>query len=262
MEAAGERVLQYFNANRMVTNPGKTAMLVFRPTMSTSLTDRVQISLCGEVINESDEEKALGLWITDDLKWKSQTEKLIKELNYGVSVLWRIRKVLGNKELKMIAEGLINSRIRYCLQVYGVEGLRINYEQSTLGLQQDVQKVQNKVLRIITGHTRSEHVRISDMLESTGMMSVNQMAAFGCLMEMWKATSFDVPIIGSVFDRRRLDNRSLRSDTAGVVQTSYDEPFAKCATKLWNLASERFRSTNLIVIAKKEAKILARSLPI
>ena len=91
MEAAGERVLQYFNANRMVTNPGKTAVLVFRPTMATSLTDRVQISLRGEVINESDEEKALGLWITDDLKWKSQTEKLIKELNYGVSILWKQR---------------------------------------------------------------------------------------------------------------------------------------------------------------------------
>jgi len=262
MEAAGESVLEYFNINRMVTNPGKTAMLVFRPTSSNNIADRVRICLSGEAIDESDAEKALGVWITSDLKWKCQTEKLINELNYGVSVLWRLRKMLGNKEMKMIAEGLIMSRIRYCLHVYGVEGLRINSEQSTSGLQQAVQKVQNNVLRIITGHTRSDHIRISDMFKATGMMSVNQMVAYGCLMETWKAAAFNVPILGSMFDRKRRDDRDLRSDAAGVVQSNVDESFANSAAKLWNLASEKFKSTNLLVIAKQEAKSLVRSLPI
>ena len=241
-------------------------MFILATKNSAIIADRVRICLSGEAIDESDAEKALGVWITSDLKWKCQTEKLINELNYGVSVLWRLRKMLGNKEMKMIAEGLIMSRIRYCLHVYGVEGLRINSEQSTSGLQQAVQKVQNNVLRIITGHTRSDHVRISDMLKATGMMSVNQMVAYGCLMESWKAAAFNVPILGSMFDRKRRDDRNLRSDAASMtgtcVRSNVDESFTNSAAKLWNLASEKFKSTNLLVIAKQEAKSLVRSLPI
>ena len=34
----------------------------------------------------------------------------------------------------------------------------------------------------------------------------------------------------------------------------------RCAS-LWNMASDRFRSTNLLTVAKKEARILSMSLP-
>jgi len=81
-------------------------------------------------------------------------------------------------------------------------------------------------------------------------------------METWKARAFNVPVIASLLDNKRDDSRSLRSDTHGLVRSSVDEPFANNTAKLWNLASERFRSTNLLVIAKIEAKKLAISLPV
>ena len=95
----------------MVTNPAKTAMLIFRPTSTKAKGAHVQITLAGETINESESEKLLGVCITEDLKWNSQIEKLISEMNYGVSVLWRLRRVLGNREMKLIADGLITSKI-------------------------------------------------------------------------------------------------------------------------------------------------------
>ena len=262
MENAGEKVLDYFNQNRMVTNPAKTAMLIFRPTSTKAKGARVQITLAGETINESESEKLLGVCITEDLKWNSQIEKLISEMNYGVSVLWRLRRVLGNREMKLIADGLITSKIRYALPVHGVELLRTTDSQPNSGLLQSIQKVQNNVLRIITGHKRSEHVRITDMLKATSQISVNQLIAYSCLMETWKARAFNVPVIASLLDNKRDDSRSLRSDTHGLVRSSVDEPFANNTAKLWNLASERFRSTNLLVIAKIEAKKLAISLPV
>ena len=162
----------------------------------------------------------------------------------------------------MIAHGIVISRIRYCLSVYGVEGLRLESNQQLSGLQHDVQKVQNNVLRILTGHKRSEHVRIADMLESTNILSVNQLTAYESVMEMWKARAFDVPVLGNLIDQGRGDERTLRSDSLGTVKSVVDEPFAKICAKLWNMSSDSFKSTNLLVIAKREAKKLARSLPI
>ena len=81
-------------------------------------------------------------------------------------------------------------------------------------------------------------------------------------MEMWKARAFDVPVLGNLIDQGRGDERTLRSDSLGTVKSVVDEPFAKICAKLWNMSSDSFKSTNLLVIAKREAKKLARSLPI
>ena len=72
----------------------------------------------------------------------------------------------------------------------------------------------------------------------------------------------NVPVFGALIEQGRKDERTLRSDTLGAVRSAIDEPFAKACAKLWNMSSNSFRSTNLLAVAKKEAKKLAASLPI
>ena len=69
----------------------------------------------------------------------------------------------------------------------------------------------------------------------------------------------NVPVLGALIEQGRKDERS---DTLGAVRSAIDEPFAKACAKLWNMSSNSFRSTNLLAVAKKEAKKLAASLPI
>jgi len=262
MELEGDNVLNYFASNKLVTNPSKTVVIVFRPTLNDLVVSPISITLAGENVTESQETKLLGVYVTNDLKWKYQVDKLINDLNYSISVLWRLRSALGNKEMKMIAEGLVMSKLRYCIATYGVEFVRVNENDPTHNLLDRLQLIQNTVLRIITGHRRSEHVRISDMLKKTGLLSVNQMIAYSCLMEAWKAKTFNVPILKSVFDRERKDSRILRSDTNNIVTYKSNEAFARNSSKLWNLASTRFKNTNLTIVAKNEAKKLVNSLPL
>ena len=179
-----------------------------------------------------------------------------------MSVLWRLRKVLGNKEMKLFADGLFMSRIRYCLPVFGIESLRANENEPTSSIIGELQKAQNRVLRIITGRKRSDHVKIADMLETTGFLSINQMLAYSCLMEMWKARSFNVPVLGDLFDRKRQDSRTLRSNTFDIVDSNCEEQLVKKLVKLWNSSTKSFKETNLLVIAKREARTLAKSLPL
>ena len=154
------------------------------------------------------------------------------------------------------------SRVRYCLPVFGAETLRLNKNEPTSSLISEVQKAQNKMLRIVVGRKRSDHIRIADMLNDTGFMSINQSIAYSCLMEVWKAKSFSIPVLGELFDRKRKDRKVLRSDTLELVDSNCEEPFVKNLVKLWNMSTKTFKDTNLLVIAKKEAKILAKSLPI
>ena len=118
------------------------------------------------------------------------------------------------------------------------------------------------MLRLITGHKKSEHIKIEDMLEKTGFLSINRVVAYTILMEAWKARAFDVPILNSVLSRSRTDTRTLRSDSQNTVSYAFDEPFARAASSLWNSASSSFRTTNLLLNAKMQAKELVLKLPI
>ena len=66
LERVGEDVLRFFASNKMVANASKTAMLIFRQRGSTM---PFRITLAGEEIVEAEEEKLLGVWIRNDLKW-------------------------------------------------------------------------------------------------------------------------------------------------------------------------------------------------
>ena len=79
-------------------------------------------------------------------------------------MLQRLQKFLDSRQLKTIAEGLILSRLRYCLSVWGVESIRLSDSDPTCTLAHELQVIQNDTLRIITKKKRRDHVRISYML--------------------------------------------------------------------------------------------------
>ena len=154
------------------------------------------------------------------------------------------------------------SKLRYCLPVYGGGLLRTKESESQSGLLQSLQVCQNDMLRILTGNKRSAHIRVQDMLMETKMNSVNQILGYSMVIETWKARNFNVPVLASLFERERSDGRTLRSDTGSQVLASFNETFSRGAATLWNMSSNSLKSTNLLIIAKAEARKLAKSLPL
>ena len=162
----------------------------------------------------------------------------------------------------MIADGLVMSKIRYCLPVYAADSIRLKTSDPQSTQLQNIQRGQNKMLRIITGNKLKDRVRVSDMLTTTGFLSVNQSAAYSLLVELWKAREFSVPILGSMLDRKRNDERTLRSDSAATVSALGHDELALYCARLWNLSTKKFKTTNLLKVAKAEAKALAKTLPV
>ena len=224
--------------------------------------NRASINLCHEKIMESSEERMLGVIVQNNLKFASHVEKVKSSTFHNLFKLRRLQHVLSPAHLKMIAEGTVQSQIRYCLSVYGAEYLRLSDSDPRTGPGTQLQTIQNNMLRVITKNRLCDRVKISNMLQTTGLLSVNQMIGYGIIMEMWKARNFCVPHLGSLHRRGRDDTRTLRSDSNENVFATTPDPFSVCAEKLWNSASKKFRDTNLLKVAKVEAKQLARLLPV
>ena len=100
------------------------------------------------------------------------------------------------------------------------------------------------------------------MLHDVGCLSVNRTLAYIILIENWKAVNFKVPVLKDILTECALENRTLRSVTAHLVKPSSQEPYSIASSRLWNLACVQFRTTNLINIAKKEARELVNKLPL
>ena len=259
----GEKLLRFFASNRLVANPSKTGLLVFRPRAPNQSEADTSIELVGETISESAEQKILGVIIGNDLKWTGHFDKVKHECHYRLSTLHRLRYYLNGRQLKTIADGIIISRLRYCLPVWGAEIVRFSDSDPLSSGSHDLQVILNDTMRIITGNRRRDHVKISDMLTSTGMLSVNQMAAYSILMDTWKARAFKVPYLSDLLrETQPRGDRVLRSDSANLLQASVAEPFTTCAQRLWNSSSVVFRMTNLLSVAKAEARKTAMLLPI
>lgn len=118
LEACGEGILFFFASNRMVFNVSKCSILVFRPKRRENK-EKIVITLGEDRIEENSESKILGIKVQNDLRWTSHTSALCNGLKYRNCVLNRAAKQLPKGTLKGLGEGLVGSRYRYCLAVFG-----------------------------------------------------------------------------------------------------------------------------------------------
>ena len=101
------------------------------------------------------------MWIQNDLKWVTHVCKLTSDMNYVIAVIRRLRSHLSLKELKTITDGMFMSQMRYALSVFDAEFLRIKDSDPTSTLLQQLQRMQNDLLRAMTGKRRSDREKIS-----------------------------------------------------------------------------------------------------
>ena len=92
-----------------------------------------------------------------------------------------------------LVDGLFTSKIRYGLQL--IAKVRLNETDPSNKDVENIQKVQNKLLRMLTNTKLLDMVRTSTLLKKTNIMSVNQLNCQIKIQEVWKALNIpDYPI--------------------------------------------------------------------
>ena len=110
-------VQDWFNANRLTLNVGKSSYLLFQGNKQPST--RFQIVLNGIEILRVRHAKFLGTWIDDRLNWEVHVNKIFMKIKCGLGMLRRSKNLLTSKAKHLLYFGQVHSHLCYCLVVWG-----------------------------------------------------------------------------------------------------------------------------------------------
>ena len=109
----------WFSANLLKVNPDKTQLIVIGSRQNTHTLPEFTVTFRDRNIQPTDTVKNLGLTFDTNMTWEPQIQQLTKQC-YGVLIsLSHIRHYLPPCILPALISGLVLSKIRYCLSVYG-----------------------------------------------------------------------------------------------------------------------------------------------
>jgi hypothetical protein len=131
-----------------------------------------------------------------------------------------------------------------------------------------VQTAHNNIARTVTGHKRSDHVTVADLLTMAHMQSLNSLVITDVALEMWSAFHWNDGINGSrnplgvtIFGKDNI--RETRASKAGHIHIAMrgENTLALHGGKIWN-KSPALRLALTRHEAKWAAKALARAAPL
>jgi hypothetical protein len=223
----------------------------------------------GETIIESSQERLLGLKISCDLTWQEYIRGsggLITAVRQRLLLLKRLSQVFPAVYLPSIADGLIMSKVRYCISVYGK--IRLKEEDPISQEYKSIQVALNNVMRMLCKKKISDHVQISELLRLTGFLSFNQLAAQSILTLMWQINrEADHPLKRLLARTTTMANMETRSSTRGDLELPGGSrllraSFLHQAVQLWNMAPRDIRDSRTIGVMKKKIKSFVKCLPV
>ena len=164
------KVCNELKALRLKVNEGKTVYMVLATPGIRRRDGQIasQIQICGKVVKNVKKGKVLGLVVSDDLSWRDQIDKVAKSCTTKLSGLWRCTSVLNRDQRKTKAEGIVLSRLFYCLETTST-GLKSNMER--------LQGVQSAAARWVL-QVRRRDWSLRGGMKKLGWLSICQQAAY------------------------------------------------------------------------------------
>ena len=137
-----EKFKHYFNSMGMCLNEKKCELIVFR-----SKRKEFTLTLPGGQ-EEVETVKLLGLWIDNNYKFETHTQKVCQKLRHKLANISRVRPYLSQTRAKIITDSLVVSTITYMAVLY----LRLPSNQKK------IQKLLNSAARIVLEAEPKTHV--------------------------------------------------------------------------------------------------------
>ena len=106
----------WFRANKLTLNVDKSVFLMFNRKGQGNIN---QLKLGDSLINRVSTTKFLGVWLDDQLNWKTHLNKLLSKLKCGLGMLQCSKELLSYKAKKLLYYGQVHSHLCYGLGVWG-----------------------------------------------------------------------------------------------------------------------------------------------
>ena len=110
---------EWFKANKLLINTSKTNHCLFKPNRNKIINNEFTIEM-GSKLKEVSSLKYLGLQIDCNLNWNDHIDILTNSLVKYCSMFAKLRHLVPVECLKALFLSLVQSKISYALEVYGV----------------------------------------------------------------------------------------------------------------------------------------------
>ena len=117
----------WFSQNKLNLNPSKTRYMIFNPDRNDPDRNKTNlVKIGGEYLQriwkggQETAFKLVGVWIDEDLKWKSHIENVTKKVNSAIYGLNKTGKSLDIKNKRLLYMGLIQSHLVFGSPFWGL----------------------------------------------------------------------------------------------------------------------------------------------
>ena len=253
MLSAKFRVIsEYMVNNRLKLNDDKTHLMVMTTSQfrKKHINLHVEIRTPTEIIEPTETERLLGGLVHQNPKWAEHLldgeTSLVKGLTTRLSALKKVGKVASFMNRKMIANGLIMSKLSYLIPLWaGCEAY----------LMQALQKIQNKAARVVT---RSA-LTTAGHLSQCGWLSVHQLAIYQTCIMVHKVLAsrspeylFNMFTTDYIRETRQAARMELRQDMETPDLELTKDSFRWRAMREYNELPAELRRQSLVSAFKTE----------
>ena len=251
-----KEISEYMASNRLVLNSDKTHLLVMASTTQHRLYDNYEVELDTglETILPQNHERLLGCEISSNFKWnehiKDNELSLHRQLTSRINALQKISYAASFSTRKMIANGIVISRIIYAIQLWGGAN---DY------LLKILQVLQNRAARFVTRLDIYTSQRV--LLLQCGWMSVKQLAAYHSLVLVYKTKTEQKPVFLAESLSKPFQIRTRAASTGALVDNLKTTSeisklsFISISTKLWNTLPPQIRQAGNLQKFKFQLKV-------
>ena len=144
-----EDVMRWNTQNMLRSNAEKTEVVLFKSRF-TKTPNIEKLFFDSTVIELTEKVRDLGVILDKNLTPTYHINETCRKATNAIRSIGRIRKYLTNKNLKLLVNALVISRLDYCNSIlYGLPKRELD----------KLQRVQNTAARLITGTKQYDHIK-------------------------------------------------------------------------------------------------------
>ena len=255
LKSTYESIAEYMAANKLVLNTDKTHLLVMASESQHRIHGNygVELDTGNEIILPEEHDRLLGCQIKCNFRWgehlQNNEASLQRQLTSRINALQKISYAATFKTRKMVANGVIISRIIYAIQLWGgTSDLLLNM----------LQILQNRAARIVT--RRSIYTSQRDLLKQCGWLNIRQLVALHDMVLVYKTLKEKKPVALYKSLSKSFSYRTRAASTGALVdnyRTTKDisrNSFLIRATKVWNTLPPEVMVASSLPLFKIELK--------
>ena len=177
----------YMDSHHLKFNSDKTQLIVKLKGVNNNH-GYLNLKMGDKVIEQESTVKVLGVIISQNEKYKeylvTSEKSMIKFLNTRHSMLKMLSKFADLKSRKALAEGLILSKLNYCISLWGT---------TTAGIMQQIQVLLNDVVRTVFGVGRRRFTLLDPLYKKLKWLKLTQTLDYHDTISLHTVVKYNTP---------------------------------------------------------------------